>query len=292
MKRAHASGLLVSNVADTARSTDARLVNPVDIALHHNKLYVSIPAANLVQVYDAECGKLLASHTVTTPTGLAFHCDTLYIGSRNGSIYMLERGAMNNAASVGSSNAASVGSTTAAVYVIIPGGGTIEGIAWHKKYLYVSIASRGYVAQLKDKTAVSSITNDSLHAFNYRPNGIRALDDRVYITYSDGTNSVGSGYVAVYDPKCRTMTNLIVRDGLASPYGLAMQDDLLLVGNRGTGLVLSYDKETGKRVHGSDTLALSTNDGLMGMVRDDDWLYYTAANDNGLMGSVGRIELD
>ena len=281
---------LVSNVASTARETDPRLINPVDVAVHCDKIYVSIPASNLVQVYSLKCGRLLHSLTVTTPTGLAFHCNTLYVGSRGGSIFV--HGREPSSSTMPPSTTPAQPSMMPTVYLIVPGGGTIEGLTWHKNVLYATISDRGYVGAFKDKTAIDSITNESLFSFSYRPNGIQALDDRIYITYVDGTNSIGSGYVMVYNPKCKSLTNLIVRDALAYPYGLAMRDDVLLVGNRGTGLILAYDKRTGQRVENpSRELALSTNDGLMGMIIEDDKLVSVAANDNGLMGSVGKIEL-
>jgi hypothetical protein len=265
--------LLVSNVPFTARQTDAKLVNPVDIIVHCGRIWVSVLASNLVQQYDKRCGKLLSSVSVPTPTGLASHCNTLYVGSQNGNVYTIAKGA-----------------TTTTTYLTITGGGSIEGIAWLKGLLYISVSDRGYVGVYKNKVAVLSIMNDGLFSFSFKPFGIRALDGKIYITYSDSSSSVGSGYVDVYDPTCKRLTNLIVRDALAYPYGLVMLNGVLLVGNRGTGRIWSFDKDTGERVEGpSENVTRSVNDGLMGMTLDDDIIYFVAANDNGMMGSVGTI---
>lgn len=267
--------ILVSNVPFTACQTDSKLINPVDIALSHDStsIWVSIVASNLVQQYGRKCGKLLSSVTVSTPTGLAVRCKQLYVASQNGTIYTVSRNV-----------------TTPTTYVTVSG--SLEGLAWLKDLLYVSVSDRGYVGVFRDKVPILSIVNDGLFSFGYRPFGVRALDGRIYITYSNRSTSVGSGYVDVYSPKCGEHgepINLINRDVLAYPYGLAMLDGILLVGNRGTGRIWSFDKNTGERVEGNESVTKSVNDGLMGMVLKDDLIYFVAANSNGIMGSVGVI---
>lgn len=300
------STVFVSNVPNVARQTDTKLVNPVDLAFDKcGKIWVSILTNNLVQQYDRKCGKMLSSVTVTTPTGLDYHCGVLYIASQNGTVYTLGCKRDRDPTTV-------MSSTTPATYLSVTGGGTLQGLAWHCGLLYITVWDRGYVGVYKDKQAILSIVNDGLVAFSFRPLGIRSLGGRVYITYSDQATSVGAGYVDVYTPprshgggrrscghsssqRCRCdsgeLMTLIARDALAYPYGLVLQDDKLLVGNRGTGRIWTYDRETGDRVENSnDDITRSVNDGLMGMREWDGLIYFVAANDNGLMGSLGYIQ--
>lgn len=263
--------LLVTNVQDIAPQTDARLINPVDVAVQGGMIWVSVPANNLVLRYNKHCNGTATAISVTSPTGLAIHNKHLYIASRGGSVFSVETGSS---------------STTAQNYVTI--GGSLEGIAWHKNVMYVSVSDRGYVAAVKDGVPVRSIVNRPLFTFDYGPRGLRVLDGNLYITYSDMSTSVGSGYVGVYDIKHGTLHNLIIRDALAHPYGLAMKDEMLLVGNRGTGLLETYslrDDESKRERIGN------VNDGLMGMSLCGDELYWVAANDNGAMGSLGVMYL-
>lgn len=300
------STVLVSNVPNVARQTDTKLVNPVDLAFDKcGKIWVSILTNNLVQQYDRKCGKMLSSVTVTTPTGLDYRCGQLFIASQNGTVYTLGCCDRKDRRDRDSAAVMSSATTTPATYLSVTGGGMLQGLAWHCDLLYITVWDRGYVGVYKDKQAILSIVNDGIVAFSFRPLGIRSLDGRVYITYSDQSMSVGAGYVDVYTPPQErgrggghkrgcgtgTLTTLIARDALAYPYGLVSQDDKLLVGNRGTGRIWTYDRETGERVENSnDDVTRSVNDGLMGMRERDGLIYFVAANDNGLMGSLGYIQ--
>ena len=142
------------------------------------------------------------------------------------------------------------------------------------------------------------LTDTALFRLNYRPSGIRAIGGNIYVTFSNGSTRQGFGYVNVYEPSCdtscSTFLNLISRSTLAMPYGLARRDDELLVGNSGSGKVtiFSFNGEFRRPITTHEN-GIIINDGIMGLqyCSETQRLYFVAANEGGLSGSLGYITI-
>jgi len=278
--------ILTSSVGATAKHTDTTLIYPYDLALDEKHIWVSVNARSLISKYTRS-GQLVSSVTVTTPTGLALskardHCSrVLYIASKGGVVY---------AHNIDSSS-------TPTTFITV--GGALNGIAWHKGKLYIT-SDNGMVLIYNGTSKVGQITDNALHTLGYRPFGIRALGKRIYVTYSNNNNiRPGFGYVNVISPKgcdsgCDSSTRLISRGNLSTPYGLALVNDELLVGNYGSGQISVFSLE-GEYKHqiSTDEHGVIVNDGIMGMIfcEESGRLYFVAANEAGAAGSLGYIAL-
>jgi len=173
-----------------------------------------------------------------------------------------------------------------------------------------------------------ALTDEPLVSVGYNPYGVRALGGRVYITYTNSSSKPGSGYVDVYDPcGCKSLRRIINRDNLSIPFGMYQNIDgiptrndsrsdescgdqrdkdddsddnvgELFVGNAGTGYISKFTKsEDSKCFEYIDTVknrhnATLITDGIMGIVRHDNKLYYVCSSDGGNIGSLGVMYRD
>jgi uncharacterized protein (TIGR03118 family) len=93
----------------------------------------------------------------------------------------------------------------------------------------------------------------------FGPFGIQLLNGKIYVTFAmqdadkhDDDPGLGRGFVDVLDPATNTLSRLISRGPLDSPWGLAIAPGNfgelsgdLLVGNFGDGLINAFDATTG-----------------------------------------------
>ncbi len=282
---------LVSSVALSAPNTDPKLLMPFDLALVGSQIWVTSRTSSLVCKYDHK-GCLQGTISIPTPTGICTSkpkkchgkcsksrcvCSTTYVASANGSVYKLT-------------------GDTATIYV--SPGGLLTGVAWFDDRLYVVDNQSGYVAVYTDgdtSKAERALIDEALFAVGYKPYGIRVLGCRIYITYSNMSARQGAGYVSVYDPKkCSDLVRIINRVNLAIPYGLVERETGLMVGNAGSGYISQFMVDRDIAVY---TLNLQNPtrgdivvDGIMGMERCGNRIYYVASSDTGNIGSMGVLE--
>ena len=283
---------LVSSVALSAPNTDPKLLMPVDLALVGSQIWVTSRMSSLVCKYDHK-GCLQGTFAVPSPTGICTTkpkkchgscnksrcaCATTYVASANGNVYK-------------------VTGDTPAIYV--SPGGLLTGVAWMDDHLYVVDNQGGYVAVYADSDPTkmaTALADDALFSVGYKPYGIRTLGCRVYITYSNMSTRQGAGYIDVYDAKkCSNLIRIINRENLSLAYGLTCgTDQVLVVGNAGSGYISQFALECQEATYTTNLKNLSGGtivlDGVMGMERCGDKIYYVASSDTGGIGSMGVLE--
>ena len=86
----------------------------------------------------------------------------------------------------------------------------------------------------------------------YGPFGIRNFNNQIYVTYAkqdhkreDDVACPGCGFVNVFDTSGNFLSRLISNGNLNAPWGLALVDGELWVGNFGDGLINNYNPVTG-----------------------------------------------
>lgn len=325
--------MLVSSVAESARNTDPKLLHPFDLVVTKCSVWVTARGNSTVNEYSRS-GCLKSSLSVPTPTGIAtgfthtahtdkcgdkcgnkcehaesssqhrltHKCPVIYIASANGNVYT------NSTVMSGSGQQSTA---TPMPYITVTG--VVAGLAYHKGKLYVAAHDAGYVGvydtcgtvtnMVSNSTAMRTpellLRDEPLNSVGYKPYGLRCLDGKIYITYTNMSTRQGSGYVSVYDPsncKCG-LKRIINRDNLSIPYGLFMTGDDLNVGNYGSGYISVFThghkySHNVQNEHGGDVVT----DGIMGIARacedgDRDEWYFVQASDAGRIGSLGIMTL-
>lgn len=281
--------MLASSVPHSAKNTDPKLLSPFDLVWDGCSIWVTSRGSSEVIQYSS-CGERQAAANVPTPTGICIakseeakcgkvRCaKTVYVASSGGSVYI-----MGNVSSSGASSP----------QVHVTPGGVLAGIAWHKGKLYVAAYDAGYVGIYSGTTLEMAIKDDALMAVGYKPYGVRCLDELVYITYTNMSTRQGAGYVNVYNPKCGgEFKRIINRSNLSMSYGMFLEEELLNVSNSGSGYIGIFSQEEHhyrrniQTLEGGDIVL----DGIMGMTKIKDKVYFVMSSDSGRIGSLGFLE--
>ena len=104
----------------------------------------------------------------------------------------------------------------------------------------------------------------------------------------------GNGFVNVFDTSGNLIHRLISNGNLNSPWGLAIVEGELWVGNFGDGKINNYDPTTGaflQTLMKSDGTPLQIN-GLWALLPLGDGVYFTAGIDDEAHGLFGKITED
>jgi uncharacterized protein (TIGR03118 family) len=187
------------------------------------------------------------------------------------------------------------GSKTTAVYK-----GVTLGMAKSQNFLYATNFNSGRVETYDENFHQVNLTGfvDPNLPAGYAPFGIRNLNDQIYVTYAkqdkkrtDDVGGPGNGFVDVFDPAGNFIKRLVSNGNLNSPWGLALVDDELWVGNFGDGTINVYDPNTGafiETVSQADGTPLQF-DGLWDMLPLPGGIYFTAGiadEEHGLFGVI------
>ena len=280
------TSLLTSSLELSAPYTDPKLINPFDLIVTRKHIWVTIRDNSLVTKYD-KTGKLIMSIDIPNPTGItkaiSKKCSSIYVASENGNVYTIN----NNIPTI-----------------YITTNSAITGITWHKYNLYLAKYDVGLVQIYHNQAPTWTIMDMPLSQLGYKPYGVREINNKIYITYTNKIIGIGNGYVDSYDPKCKTLERIINRQTLNIPYSIVARnyecksheeydrDIELMIGNYGNGTI-SIFTDSGRYINqlSNKDGGIITNDGIMGMYLWEDTLYYVAANDGGKIGSLGRIKL-
>ncbi|MEY2487255.1 MAG: hypothetical protein QOH39_2903 [Verrucomicrobiota bacterium] len=132
----------------------------------------------------------------------------------------------------------------------------------------------------------------------YAPFGIRNLNGQIYVTYAlqdskktDDVAGAGNGFVNVFDTGGTFVKRLISNGNLNAPWGLALVNGELWVGNFGDGRINNYDPASGaflETISSADGTPL-TFDGLWDLLPLGSGVYFTAGisdEDHGLFGII------
>ena len=132
----------------------------------------------------------------------------------------------------------------------------------------------------------------------YAPFGIRQFNGEIFVTYAlqdhareDDVPGPGHGFINVFDTSGNFLRRLVSNGNLNSPWGLALVEDELWVGNFGDGLINNYDPNTGTFI---ETLMRADGtqlqfEGLWDLLPLGDGVFFTAGiadEEHGLFGII------
>jgi uncharacterized protein (TIGR03118 family) len=135
----------------------------------------------------------------------------------------------------------------------------------------------------------------------YAPFGIRNFNGEIFVTYAkqnhakhDDVAGPGNGFINVFDTSGNFLRRLVSNGNLNSPWGLALVEGELWVGNFGNGLINVYDPMTGAFIETltrADGTPLQFN-GLWDMLPLGTGVYFTAGIADEAHGLFGLITED
>jgi len=134
-----------------------------------------------------------------------------------------------------------------------------KGLAINGSTLYAANFRSGKIDVITGGSVSPIHPEDPNLPKGFAPFGIQLLNGKIYVTFAmqdadkhDDDPGPGRGFVDVLDPVTNTLSRLISRDPLDSPWGLAIAPSNfgelggdLLVGNFGDGFINAFDPTTG-----------------------------------------------
>jgi uncharacterized protein (TIGR03118 family) len=174
------------------------------------------------------------------------------------------------------------------------------GVANGHNFLYVTNFHTGRVETYDEnfhQVTPNGFVDPNLPA-GYGPFGIRNFNGEIFVTYAkqdrkreDDVACEGCGFVNVFDTSGNFLRRLISNGNLNAPWGLALVDGELWVGNFGDGFINNYDPSTGAFI---ETLMRADGtplqfDGLWDLLPLGNGVYFTAGisdEEHGLFGLI------
>src|SRR5439155_12837061 len=188
--------------------------------------------------------------------------------------------------------------------------GATLGVANGHNFLYVTNFHTGHVETYDEnfhQVNPSGFADGTLPA-GYAPFGIRNFNNEIFVTYDlqdakgeDDVAGPGNGFVNVFDPSGNFLRRLVSNGNLNAPWGLALVEGELWVGNFGDGTINNYDPTTGafiETISKADATPLQI-DGLWDLLPLDlatggTGVYFTAGildEEHGLFGLITEDEI-
>jgi uncharacterized protein (TIGR03118 family) len=301
-----------SDIPGVAQHIDENLVNPWGMAASPSgTIWVSDNGTGVSTLYgqDGTAVSLVvaipAEHPRqgANPTGIVFNSTPFFQVTKHGNsapaffIFVSEDGTVSGwNPTLDQTNAiVAVDAENENVYK-----GLTMGMANGHNFLYATNFHRGRV----------DVFNENFHRVNmtgfvdpnlppgYAPFGIRNLNGNIFVTYAkqdeakkDDVPGPGHGFVDVFDTSGNLLRRLISRGKLNSPWGLALVEGKLWVGNFGDGLINNYNRNTGNFI---ETLMRADGtplqfDGLWDLLPLGDGVFFTAGiadEEHGLFGII------
>src|SRR6266513_5124328 len=262
---------LQSDIAGAALHTDRNLVNPWGLAASSNgTIWAADNGTGVSTLYGQDGTAASLEVTIPTsarnkaggnPTGVVFNRTAFFKVTKNGNsqparfIFVSEDGSISGwnpmldqtHAIVAVDNGMNVGSKRA-IYK-----GATLGVANGHNFLYVTNFHTGRVETYNknfQRVKPHGFVDGTLPA-GYAPFGIRNINGQIYVTYalqdSKGEDDVagpGNGYVNVFDTSGNFVQRLVSNGNLNAPWGLALVDGELWIGNFGDGTINNSDPAT------------------------------------------------
>jgi uncharacterized protein (TIGR03118 family) len=313
---------LQSDIAGVAARTDPNLVNPWGVAVPspNGPIWVSDNGTGVSTLYRPDGTALSLVVTIPTsarnkdggnPTGLVFNGTPFFKVTKNGNsapaffIFVSEDGSISGwnptldqtHAIIAVDNGTNNG-TNRAVYK-----GATLGVANGHNFLYVTNFHSGHVETYNEnfqQVNPNAFADPNIPA-GFAPFGIQNLRGHIYVTYAlqnkerhDDVAGPGNGFVDVFDTSGNLIRRLISHGNLNSPWGLAIVEDKLWVGNFGDGRINNYDPTTGTFIETlmkSDGTPLEFN-GLWSLLPLGKGVYFTAGIADEAHGLFGLITED
>lgn len=265
---------LVSDIPGLAAHTDANLVNPWGIAFSSSSpFWVADNGKGVSTIYDGTGAAIPLVVTIpppdgstaaSAPTGAVFNPTSDFVVSENGMsgpatfIFVTEDGTI-------SGWNRNVDPTHAVIAVDNSVRGTVyKGLAMAQtsqgKNLLYATNFHDNVIEVYDTNfrLVNTFTDDKVPP-RYAPFGIRNIGGKLYVTFAEQNKEMhddvagpNHGFVDVVNPDDDTILRLISKQGLNSPWGMALApgdfgkfSNDLLVGNFGDGTISAFDPSSG-----------------------------------------------
>jgi len=260
---------LQSDIPGVAAHTDPNLVNPWGMVANStgSVIWVSDNGTGVSTLYQQNGTALSLVVTIPpasknkdggNPTGIVFNGTAFFKVTKSGNsqpakfIFAGEDGSISGwNPSVDGTNAiiAVDNSKSKAVYK-----GAALGVANGHNFLFVNNFFSGHVETYDEnfqQTNPNGFIDPSLPA-GFAPFGIQNINGKIYVTYAlqdkkkhDDVSGPGNGFVNVFDTSGNLVRRLVSNGNLNSPWGLALVDGELWVGNFGDGKINNYDPTTG-----------------------------------------------
>jgi uncharacterized protein (TIGR03118 family) len=307
-----------SDIAGVAQHVDENLVNPWGMAASANgTIWVSDNGTGVSTLYGQDGTARSLVVTIPTaarnreggnPTGVVFNNTEFFQVTKNGNsapaifIFVSEDGSISGwnptldqtNAIIAVDNGRNRGRNSA-IYK-----GATLGVANGHNFLYVTDFHTGKVQTYDEsfhQVNPGGFVDPNLPA-GYGPFGIRQFNGEIFVTYAkqdhareDDVPGPGFGFVNVFDTSGNFLRRLISNGELNAPWGLALVEDGLWVGNFGDGLINNYDPNTGAFI---ETLMRADGtplqfDGLWDLLPLGDGVFFTAGiadEEHGLFGII------
>jgi uncharacterized protein (TIGR03118 family) len=181
--------------------------------------------------------------------------------------------------------------------------GATLGVASGHNFLYVTNFHSGHVETYDEnfqQVNLTGFTDPNIPA-GFAPFGIQNLNGQIYVTYAkqdkerhDDVKGPGNGFVNVFDTSGILVKRVVSNGNLNSPWGLALVNGNLWVGNFGDGKINNYDPTTGaflETISHADATPLQF-DGLWALLPLGSGVYFTAGIGDEAHGLFGLITED
>ena len=308
-----------SDIPGVAQHVDSNLVNPWGMSAPsaNGPIWVSDNGTGVSTLYNLDGTARSLIVTIPTaarnrdggnPTGQVFNGTNFFQVTKNGTslparfIFVSEDGSISGwnpgvdptNAIIAVDNGTNNGNNRA-VYK-----GATLGVAGGHNFLYVTDFHTSKVETYDEtfhQVNPGGFVDPNLPA-GYAPFGIRNFNGEIFVTYAkqdharhDDVKGVGFGFVNVFDTGGNFLRRLVSNGNLNAPWGLALVDNELWVGNFGDGFINVYDPMTGAFI---ETLMRADGtplqfDGLWDMLPLGSGVYFTAGiadEGHGLFGII------
>src|SRR6267143_1966191 len=181
--------------------------------------------------------------------------------------------------------------------------GAALGVAGGHNFLYETNFHSGHVETYDEsfhRVNPNGFADPNL-PHDYAPFGIHNLNGQVFVAYAqqdrrkeDEVAGPGKGFVDVFDTSGNLIRRVVSNGHLNAPWGLALVNGELWVGNFGDGRINNYDPATGAFL---ETLSTADGtplafDGLWDLLPLGDGVYFTAGIADEAHGLFGLITED
>ena len=307
-----------SDIAGVAQHVDPNLVNPWGMSVSSGgTIWVSDNGTGVSTLYHqdgtavslvVEIPTAARNRGVGNPTGQVFNSTSSFPVTLNGNsqparfIFVSEDGSISGwnpaldqtHAIIAVDHGTNRGSNRA-IYKA-----ATLGVANGHNFLYVTNFHSGHVETYDEnfhQVNPSGFADGTLPV-GYAPFGIRNFNDEIFVAYAlqdakkeDEVAGPGNGFVNVFDTSGNFLRRLISNGNLNAPWGLALVEDGLWVGNFGDGKINNYDPTTGaflETISRADGTPIQL-DGLWDLLPLGDGVYFTAGiadEEHGLFGII------
>ena len=308
---------LVSDVPGLAVIEDPNLVNPWGMSFSASSpFWVSDNGTGVSTLYAVTNGTVTKQALVVAVPGSGVTGQVFSGGTFAGDtfLFVTEDGTISGWRGSLGTNAEVLATREGAVYM----GATVAQTA-NGPMLLVANFSEATVDVYDTNVTLVAQLSDSEAPEGYAPFNVQALGDRVYVAYAkqneekeDEVVGEGFGFVDILDPNSGQFQRFATGSDagghlkdINAPWGIALAPETfgkhsgdLLVGNFGSGTIMTFDPETGdyrgllKSDHGKSVVieglwALAFGNGGRG--GDADKLYFTAGIDDEAHGLFGSL---